>query len=386
MGKRILYTATVLGHIRAFHIPFLKMCQEMGYETAVATNNENSEQEVSVPFCDTYYEVPFERSPFRLNNIRAYQALKKIICEGNFDMIHCHTPVGAMLTRLAARKVRKKGTRVVYTAHGFHFYRGAPLKFWLMYFPVEWLLSFLTDDLICINREDYTFAKKHLHAKRVTYVPGVGINTDKFGKEISQEKKDDFRRSLGVEEDGTLLCSVGELSSRKNHHVVIRALAKLQNEKVHYCIAGEGCEREMLTKLAEELGVAKQVHLLGFCSDVNAVFRSSDIFCFPSYQEGLPVALMEAMFCSMPVIASDIRGNRDLLGNRAAGFIRPDDVDHLAEVLRRFYKKPEWLAELQEEARSALCCFFLDNVLNCVRAIYETTSKQEEKTELVMSN
>ena len=385
MGKKILYTATVLGHIQTFHTPFLKMCQEMGYETAVAARNENAEREVNIPFCDTYYDVPFERLPFRPNNIRAFRALKKIITDGNFDMIHCHTPVGAMLTRLAAGKARKTGTRVVYTAHGFHFYRGAPLKYWLMYFPVEWLLSFVTDELICINREDYTFAKKYFHAKRITYVPGVGINTDRFGAEITQEERDNFRRELGVEEDGTLLCSVGELNPNKNHQLVIRALAKLQNEKVHYCIAGEGGKREMLTELAEELGVAKQVHLLGYCQDVNLVYRSADIFCFPSYREGLPVSLMEAMYCGLPVIASDIRGIRDLLGHRAAGAIQPDNVDHLAEVLRRFYKKPEWLTELQEDARSALCCFFLDNVLNCVRAVYETSPQQDEEAEPVMS-
>lgn len=313
MPVKVLYVATVVKkHIVQFHIPFLKMCKEAGWETAVAARNDYANaDDCVIPFCDTYYDIPFERSPLKLKNIAAYRELKKVIAEGGYDIIHCHTPVGALLTRFAARSARKKGTKVFYTAHGFHFYTGAPLLNWLVYYPVERFLARWTDVLITINKEDYTRAQK-FKAGKVVYVPGVGIDVLKFSEPIADEQRHEIRAGMGVPDDAVLLCSVGELNNNKNHSLVIRALALLENENVHYCIAGEGDCRERLTALSQELGMADRVHLLGYRSDMREVYKSSDIFCFPSLREGLPVSLMEAMASGLPCVASRIRGNVDL--------------------------------------------------------------------------
>ena len=188
--KKVLFVATVTGHINAFHTPYLKLFKDNGYKTEVISNGD-----AYIPYCDVHYDVPTKRNPIDRDNIKAYKMIKNIVNAGQYDTIHCHTPVAAMLLRLAAQSARKRGTRVIYTAHGFHFFKGAPLKNWLLYFPVEWLCSFYTDILITINKEDFAFAKKHLHAKQICYVPGVGVDIDRFkNTKVDIDKK---REELG---------------------------------------------------------------------------------------------------------------------------------------------------------------------------------------------
>ena len=210
--KRVLFTATVVKqHIMTFHVPYLKMFQDMGWETAVAGSNDYEDPaELNIPNCDTYYEIPFERIPWKAGNVKAYRELKRIIDEGNFDIIHCHTPVGAMITRLAAVGARKRGTRVIYTAHGFHFHKGSSLVSWLAYYPVEWLLAPRTDILLTMNREDYALAKKRMRASRVEYVPGVGIDTKRFL--THREDRLEKRRELGFRETDFLILTVAEMN------------------------------------------------------------------------------------------------------------------------------------------------------------------------------
>ena len=158
-SKRVLIIATVVKtHIMQFHIPTLKLFKEMGWETAVAARNDyQNPEDCQIPYCDQFYDIPFERIPFKPKNIECYKRLKDIIDQGDFQIIHCHTPVGGALGRLAAQKAREEGTRVLYTAHGFHFYRGAPLLNWLLYYPVEKYCSRLTDAILTINQEDFAF-------------------------------------------------------------------------------------------------------------------------------------------------------------------------------------------------------------------------------------
>jgi len=333
---RVLYTATVTKkHIMQFHLPFLRMCKEAGWETAVAARNDYANpDDCAIPHCDAYYNIPFERSPLKAKNITAYRELKRVINEGNYDIIHCHTPVGALLTRLAARAARKRGTRVIYTAHGFHFFRGAPWRNWLLYYPVERILARQTDVLITINREDFRRAQT-FGAKRVVYMPGVGIDLDKFSRPVSPEQRRRLREEMGVPEDAVLLLSVGELNENKNHALVIRALAGLENRNIHYCIAGEGGCREKLTALAQELKMADRVHLAGYRRDVQMLYRTADAFCFPSLREGLPVALMEAMASGLPCAASRIRGNTDLLDEESGRLFDPKRAEDCREKLER---------------------------------------------------
>lgn len=336
--KKVLFVATVVKtHIMEFHIPYLKMFKESGWETAVAARNDyENPADCVIPYCDTYYNVPFERNPLKPGNLKAYKNLKKIINEGEYDIIHCHTPVGAMLTRLAAKQVRKCGTKVFYTAHGFHFYKGAPAINWLLYYPVERWLSRYTDVLITINKEDYERAKTFKAAK-VCYVPGVGIDLKKFN--VGHVDKEQKRKEIGVAADDFVLLSVGELIPRKNHEVVIRALSVLKQRgnlnHIEYVICGRGAYEADLKKLAEELSVADHVHFIGYRNDISEIYNCADLFAFMSHQEGLPVALMEAMACGLPVICSNIRGNTDLIEDGVTGLIADNTQEEVAESINK---------------------------------------------------
>ena len=315
--KKVLFVATVVKtHMMQFHIPYLKLFQEMGWETAVASKNDyENPDDCKIPYCDTYYDIPFERLPWKPKNIQAYKMLKKIIDEGNYDIIHCHTPVGAMIARLAALSARKRGTRVIYTAHGFHFFQGAPLVNWLLFYPAEWLLAPVTDVLITINKEDHARALKQLHAKRIEYVPGVGIHTEKFrGLAIDRAAK---RKSLGYSEKDFLLLTVAEMTANKNHITILKALALLKDKEefrnMHYLICGRGEMWASLEQSARELGISDHVHFLGYRTDAPELYKASDLFLFVTLREGLSVALMEAMSSGMPIVCAKIRGNTDLI-------------------------------------------------------------------------
>lgn len=334
--KKVLFVATVVKtHIMEFHIPYLKMFKEEGWETAVAARNDyENPEDCVIPYCDTYYNIPFERNPLKPGNLTAYKELKRVINEGGYDIIHCHTPVGAMLTRLAAKQARKHGTKVFYTAHGFHFYKGAPAINWLLYYPVEKWLSRYTDVLITINREDYERAKTFKAAK-VCYVPGVGIDLKKFNAGyVNKEQK---RKEIGVSADDFVLLSVGELIPRKNHEVVIRALSVLKQldklNHIEYVICGRGAYETDLKKLAEGLDVAGHVHFLGYRNDISEICNCADLFVFMSNQEGLPVALMEAMACGLPAVCSNIKGITDLIEDGVTGLLANNTPEEVAESI-----------------------------------------------------
>lgn len=368
--KKVLFVATVVkAHILVFHIPFLKWFKENGYETYVCARNDyEHQQECVIPYCDNFYDLPFERSPIKFNNIKTYKKLKDIIDSNEFDIIHCHTPMGGVLTRLAAREARRKNTNVIYTAHGFHFYRGAPIANWLLYFPVESWLARFTDVLITINKEDFNRAKK-FKAKRIKYVPGVGIDTERFSiVTVNKQKK---RSEIGIPEDSLIVLSVGELNKNKNHEIIIRALGVLRNPDIYYVICGEGQLEDYLGKLAKELGVDKQVMLLGYRTDIVEISKISDVFAFPSIREGLSLALMEAMSSGLPVICSDIRGNNDLIQEGKGGYlIQPDNIEGFVNALNKIYINVSLRNSMGEFNKRAVSKFDLDNVKIIMKKIY----------------
>lgn len=371
--KKVLFVATVVKtHIMEFHIPYLKMFKEMGWETAVAARNDyENPSDCVIPYCDTYYDIPFERNPLKLGNLKAYKRLEKVIDDGGYDIIHCHTPVGAMLTRLAAKKARKNGTRVFYTAHGFHFYKGAPAINWILYYPVEKWLSRYTDVLITINKEDYERAKT-FKAGKVCYVPGVGIDLKKFN--VGYVNKERKRKEIGVSANDFVLLSVGELIPRKNHEVVIRALSVLkQRDKlnhIEYVICGRGAYEADLKKLAEELGVADHIHFLGYRNDISEICNCSDLFVFMSRQEGLPVALMEAMACGLPAVCSNIRGNTDLIDDGVTGLISNNTPEELAEAINKMRNDTDLRDRLASAALQKIKQFDLSSVEDEMTKIY----------------
>ena len=374
MMKKVLFTATVVKtHIMEFHIPYLKMFQQMGWQTAVAARNDyENPEECHIPFCDTYYDIQFERLPWKKANLNAYRNLKAIIDEGNFDIIHCHTPVGAMITRLAAKDARKRGTKVIYTAHGFHFFRGAPLINWLAFFPAEWLLAPLTDVLVTINREDYAFAKKWIHTKRIEYVPGVGVDTQKFhGGTACREEK---RRELGFDENDFLILTVAEMTKNKNHSTVLKALARLKDrpefDNMYYLICGRGEQREALEEEARQLRIDSHVRFLGYRHDVPDLNRCSDVFAFMSFREGMPVALMEAMSCGLPAVCSKIRGNTDLIEDGVDGLFAENNPQGVAEAILKLYHDPALRETLGQAAAQSVSKFDARQVQQRMKEIY----------------
>ena len=317
--KKVLMVACVPSMIGQFNMANIELLQKLGCQVGVACDfkdrtvwnkervykflNQLKEKGIS------FYQIDFTRSAWKISrHFRAYKQLKKLIQKESYKMIHCHTPVAAAIARIAAHQTGKK---VIYTAHGFHFFQGAPLKNWMLYYPVEKFLSRWTDCLITINKEDYWRAKKKFHAKRTEYVPGVGVDLRKIAEtKIDKKKK---REELGISEDTFLILSVGELSKRKNHKLVLQALCNLKDKNICYIICGQGSLENKLKEFVLNYGLEKKVQFLGYRSDVLELYKSADLFAFPSLQEGLPVALMEAMASGVPCIASDIRGNRDLL-------------------------------------------------------------------------
>ena len=331
MNKKVLFVATVLrGHILVFHLPYMRWFQQQGYEVHCCACNDTGVDHPAVPHCDRYIDIAFDRSPLSARNREAYAQLKALIDTQDYALIHCHTPVGAMLTRLAARAARKKGTRVVYTAHGFHFYTGAPLKNWLLYYPAERFLSRFTDLLLTINQEDYTRACR-FHARQTELVAGVGVDLARFEAPVDRTA---VRASLGIAPSAPVVITVGEHIPRKNHEACLAAIAAVPDAVLLFCGVGE--LTQALQSKAQELGIAARVQFLGFRSDVAALLRASDVFLFPSFQEGLPVSLMEAMAAGLACVVSDVRGNADLIASGIGGYLyAPTDTAGFAQGLEK---------------------------------------------------
>lgn len=313
--KKALLVTTVSGFVPQFEMSNVQILQNMGYEVHYAANyNTPSYGDDNMRLDGTgiiRHHIDFIRTPFHPKGFFTYRQLKRLMQTEHFSLIHCHTPMGGVMARLAAHSTQT--APVVYTAHGFHFYTGAPMVNWLCYYPVEKFLSRFTDEQICINKEDYERARKHFHAKYVDYIPGVGINIDKVRRDIDVDLK---KEELGLPKDKVILLSSGELIKRKNHETIIHAIAGLKqlSGDFHYVICGHGILSEYLHQLAEKLQVSDSISFLGYRKDMMEIFQVADLFIFPSYQEGLPMALLEAMAYGLPVICSDIRGNRDLMG------------------------------------------------------------------------
>lgn len=372
--KKVLFVATVVRlHINMFHQPFIKWFHDQGWQVDVAANNDYEDpSECVIPYCDNFHLIPFERKPLKKNNITAYRELKKLIDSNEYDIIHCHTPMGSVLARLAARKVRKNGkTKVIYTAHGFHFYKGAPLMNRMVYYPVEKRMARHTDLLITMNSEDYEAAKK-FRAGRVACVHGVGIDLTKFDSaRMTPEEKNGVRTSLGLKENDIFAISVAQLIPRKNHMVLIRAAARLGDPAFHLFICGDGAQESELREEIKRLGVEDRVHLLGFRRDIYRLCGAADLFMFGSIQEGLPVAVMEAMACGLPIIASKIRGNVDLIDSGKGGFLVPaDDADAYAEAIRTVLEGKADLNAMKEYNLRKVAAYGIPEVVREMAALY----------------
>ena len=319
---KVLLTATVQSHICQFHRPLVEMLHEYSCEVHVAARNNLAEKNgLKLDFVDKVFDIPFSRSPKSLDNLRTKKMLKRIIDEGHYDVIHCNTPMGGIVTRLAAKQARKNGARVIYTAHGFHFYEGAPKKNWMIYYPIEKFFSRKTNTLITITEEDYRLAKEKFHCQ-VEHIYGVGVDEKRYYPVDEAEKKR-LRREMGYDEEQKLILCVGELLPNKNQKMAIRAMKQIVNQypDALLLIAGNGPEKENLEHEIKACGVKKNVKMLGYVTNLQDYQHIVDILVSCSYREGLPLNIVEAMLSGTPVVASINRGHKELIRDCETGYL-----------------------------------------------------------------
>lgn len=364
MPKKVLLIATVQSHIGQFHKPLMKLLKDYGWEVHVAARDNLAEKDhLQLEYPDRVFDIPFQRSPFAPRNLTAWRMLRKLLREEHYDVIHCNTPVGGVLGRLAAQPYRRQGTQVYYTAHGFHFYKGAPRINWLIYYPIEKFMSRFTDKLITINQEDYALAKSRFPCP-VYHIHGVGANSEKYFP-FSLEEQEAQKKALGL--SGHIIVNVGELLPNKNQKTAILAMKKLveQVPDATLLIAGNGPEREKLEALVKELGLEDHVRFLGYTTELQKYLQVCDCEIACSYREGLPLNIIEAMLCGKPVLASNNRGHRELIQEGKNGFLlAPDDANGFAPC---FGKLPAEGAPI----RDSVLLYSAQNVRQELQNIYE---------------
>lgn len=351
-------------------LPCMKVAKEFGYKIYYGVNRKYTDR-IQCTFPATLFDAHTYRSIIAFkDNWTAYKNLKNVIEEGNVEIIHCNTPVGGMIGRFCGK--RKKVKHIIYTAHGFHFYKGAPLLNRTVLKWAEMLMAHWTDAIITMNQEDYEAAKKFKLRKggKVYYVPGVGINTEEF---LSIEvDKATIREKLGLAMEDILCISMGDLIQRKNYETAIKAIAQCNNSKIHYLICGRGPELENLQTVAKELGVAGQIHFLGFRTDIKELAKASDIFVFSTLQEGMPRSMMEAMASGLPCVASKIRGNVDLLEDGIGGYLcGANDTDAFAKAIGRLAADSDLRQKMASANLERIQEFDVKVVKEKIREIYQ---------------
>ncbi|KMM31221.1 hypothetical protein ACM15_23665 [Parabacteroides goldsteinii] len=315
------------------------------------------------------HNIHFDRSPFSFCNILAYKRLKKIIDDNRFDLIHCHTPVVSVLTRLAAIKSRKRGCVVMYTCHGFNFHNKSSKLNWLLFYPIERFFSHYCDYIVTINREDF-YRARSFHATHVRYIPGVGVNINQiFNTKIDKKI---YRKSLGIPEEAIMIISIGEMIGRKNHEVIIQALGKLQHPNIYYVICGKGPLREHLEHVVNSLNISQHVLFLGFRKDISELCHAADISAFPSRIEGLGLAGIEAMAAGIPLISSNVHGILDYVIDGVTGYsIDPEDVDGFAKAIEKLANNPALRQSMRNNCIEAVKPFELNSALHKMWDIFD---------------
>jgi len=414
--KKVLFIATVGGFVTQFEMNNVFLLQQLGYEVHSAANFHDPvycvrEQELNKRGV-ILHQVDIAKSPFLWReNLRAFKQLCAIVREEGISLIHCHTPVGGLLGRLVGILYAGKGLKVIYTAHGFHFYHGAPWINWLFYYHVEKFLAHYTDILITINQEDYTRAQQFKLRKggKVYRIPGEGLHMERdrfIGWLSSMEEeplekeryvtrkepdskelqKKELRRRLGIPENAFFLLSVGELSGNKNHREMIQLMPELRTRltgaQIFYGICGEGFCRRELEELIEGLGLEKEVKLFGYRMDIPDFLACADCLVFPSIREGLGMAALEALSMGVPVVASDNRGTREYMKDGCNGFVcdvkKPESF--LLALEKIFYMRPDELENMCAEGRKTARKFELRNTDTIMAEIYAEADAEKQKS------
>lgn len=366
--KKVLFVSHTANFAK-FNYPFMRWFHEQGWQVDYVSDGKEDVRE-----CDYSYTIDFERFPFHKNNIKAYSKLKKLMKEQQYDLIHCHTPVGGILARLAARSLRKKGTNVIYTGHGFHFYKGAPILNWLIYYPIEKIAACYTDLIVTINEEDYqTAVRKHFPAKQIAKIDGVGVDLTRFTK-VSNEEKVKLREKYQYHKEDFLLICVAEINKNKNQAFMIENLSYLKNKipSLKLLLVGVGPEKEQCEKLVQENQVDDSVEFLGYRSDVDKLLQISDVLVSASGREGLAVNIIEAMATGLPVVCANTRGQRDLIENENNGFVfELNDSKGFCDAILKLWKNKLLREQMSAYSLEHVKTYSLEKAIKNMERLYQ---------------
>lgn len=368
--RKILFISNMSNQVGAFSKAAIFAAKKAGFKFQYASNwNDAKQGQIQLDereYGIIIHNVDIARSPFSFRNYKAYKQIRDIVKEQKIEFIHCNTPVGGAIGRLLRYKVEK----VIYEAHGFHFYKGAPKKNWILYYSIEKALASKTDVIITINKDDYEVACKRLHPKtKVYYVPGVGIELEKWNEYT------DIREECGIEEKDFVVLTVGRLEKNKNHETILNAISQIEHQHVKLVICGDGVNREMLQNKAADMGLRNKVIFLGNRTDMTNIYHMADCFVMASYREGLSRAIMEAMACGLPCIVSDIRGNRDLIDSCGGFLFNPTDSKALANDIEELFLSNELRIKMKEHNQVKIQDFSFEKVVDCLTNIYKETYK-----------
>lgn len=367
-GKKVLIVSTTDNMIGNFMIPHIKQMQQMGAEVHCVCNKRGFHFDlVASETGAKMHDVYLTRFPFNPKLIKGYNAIKKLVKENGYDLIHCMQPVGGVMGRMVAKKFN---IPCLYTAHGFHFYKGAPIQNRLIYKTIEKFFAKYTDMLVTMNQEDYE-ASKTMKAKNTYKINGIGVDLTKYKKDESFDRNE-FRKSLGLAEDDYVLVSVGELNKNKNTLMLVDVLNKIKNEKVKYLICGEGPLKEEYEEKIKEFGLEDRVRLLGFRRDIPNILNAADLYLMPSFREGLSKAMMEAMAYGLPVVGSKIRGNVDLIGENEGGIlVAPDDEEAFTKAIEQLSQDKLLNTQYSERNLEFIKNFSIETVLKQMEEVYK---------------
>lgn len=357
-----------------FLVPHIKYLCSNGYRVDVLCSNVGGRvcevKEELKDYAENFFEVSLQRSPLSIKNLSGYFEVKRIINKNQYDFIWTNEPVMGVATRLAAKRSRQRGTKVMYMVHGFHFYNGAPKANWMIFYSIEKMMAKYCDIITTINNEDFEMAKQ-FKAQDAKYIHGIGINTDRLNNTTEQKN---IREEIGLSKEDFIVLSVGELNENKNHRVIIRALAQINDKSIHYVICGKGDQLNNLISLSKELGVESNVHFLGYRTDVVDICNQSDLFAFPTYREGLGLAALEAMYCGLPLVTSNSRGPVDFMKNGETGYIcDPNKPEEFAKAISDIKSDKHIRIKMSENNKKTAKPFCFDNVKNEVLELIKIT-------------
>jgi len=369
VGK-VLFVATVYTHLAAFHLPFMKLLQGWGYEVHAAASPVEGRKDEVEALGVTCHDIRFSRSLTSTRNWSACRAMRRLLARERYDLIHVHTPVAAWLTRFAAR--RSVQGPLLYTAHGFHFFTGAPWTHWLFFYPLERLAARWTDGLIVMNSEDLAWAKRmgFVEGVNLFFVHGVGVDLPRYASVT--RGRGAVRDELGLHPDDLVVTCVAEFTATKNHASLLAAWRCVAPEipEASLLFVGDGHHRAGLERLLER-SVTPRARFLGFRLDVPEILAGSDVFVLPSRREGLPRSVLEAMAAGKPVVATNVRGSRDIVEDGATGLlVEVGNVPGLARALIHLLRDEELRRRMGKAGQAKVRDYALDRVLDEMASIY----------------